>query len=225
MHVQEDRLLSPLILPLGAQRFQFPEVVLVENEERADAARIMWPACERGRACQAAAEAAEGIRWRLPKTSSAILAFTSPLDEDAKDQPLLAVLPELAKRSRGECLVVDADPGPHALMQHLTLAGPATPKAGNLIYPSNLPRLHVMALTRSGQTVNPEWVHDWRERWPLVLINAPSLEHRRGGLITGICDGTYLVVRLNRTSRRAVREAAEVIRAQGGRLLGCLAVQ
>jgi Mrp family chromosome partitioning ATPase len=62
-------------------------------------------------------------------------------------------------------------------------------------------------------------------KYRMVLIAAPSLAHAGVANLTQHCRGTYLVVRLHRTSRRAVREAARAIDRGGGRLLGCVAIE
>jgi receptor protein-tyrosine kinase len=65
----------------------------------------------------------------------------------------------------------------------------------------------------------------WEElgaQYRLVLVDTASLVHREVAAMARRCSGTYLVVRLGHTPRPAAREAAEVIRQRGGRLLGCV---
>jgi hypothetical protein len=71
---------------------------------------------------------------------------------------------------------------------------------------------------------DPSTSEDLREGWSLVLVDTPSLVHAEVAPMVQRCDGVYLVVRLGYTARRAVAEAAHVIRINGGRLLGCIAV-
>jgi len=71
--------------------------------------------------------------------------------------------------------------------------------------------------------LDPAWIEELREGWSLVLLDMASLAHAEVAPLLGHCDGTYLVVRLGYTPRRAVTEAARVIRTVGGRLLGCVA--
>jgi len=59
----------------------------------------------------------------------------------------------------------------------------------------------------------------------LVLLDTASLLYPEVGPMAGCCDGVYLVVRLGHTLRRAVGEAASVIRKCRGRLLGCVVVE
>jgi Mrp family chromosome partitioning ATPase len=62
-------------------------------------------------------------------------------------------------------------------------------------------------------------------KFRMVLIAAPSLARPGVANVTRHCRGTYLVVRLHRTSRRAVRAAARAIDRGGGRLLGCAVIE
>ncbi len=72
----------------------------------------------------------------------------------------------------------------------------------------------------------PGWTLDRgiAEGWSLVLLDMASLTHAEVAPLARHCDGVYLVVRLGHTARRAVTEAASVIRGAGGRLLGCAVV-
>ena len=63
-----------------------------------------------------------------------------------------------------------------------------------------------------------------RNRYRLVLIDAPSLAHPEVAPWSRLCDGTYLVVDLGQTGRRAARQAVRLIEKCGGRVLGCVLV-
>ena len=60
--------------------------------------------------------------------------------------------------------------------------------------------------------------------YDLVVVDASSLAHRGTVQLAAVCDATYLVVRLGEGSPRMLREAAQVVQCNGGRLLGCVAI-
>lgn len=142
----------------------------------------------------------------------------------------------------GGVLAVDADFRKADLSSRLVLStGAATDGSTALIYPTNRPGLNVLpswggsCTAIPGATVqlspqhrrrwNRDWFDDLRQRWPLVLLDTPSLEHAEAAPIMRYCDGVYLVVRLGHTARRAVAEAVLAIKARGGRLLGSVIVE
>ena len=63
-----------------------------------------------------------------------------------------------------------------------------------------------------------------RAHYRFVLIDAPSLLYPEVAPLAAFCDGTYLVVRLGSTSRRALGEVAQCIRQCQGSLRGCVVV-
>ena len=67
-------------------------------------------------------------------------------------------------------------------------------------------------------------LRDLAGHYDLVVVDASSLAHRGTVQLAAVCDGTYLVVRLGEGSPRMLREAAQVVQANGGRLLGCVAI-
>ena len=227
----------------GGLQFSFPELPPPAMEPPAAGAPIaVWPACGQPEVVRACAEAAENIYRRLQPKTSTILALTSPCDGDGKTSLMISLAPELAKRVGG-MLAIDADFRKADLSARLILSAcTATTDSSALIYPTNRPGLNVLPMSslhkfaastlHNGQGLtassihhwNREWFADLRDRWPLVLLDTPSLEHEEPTPITRYCDGVYLVVRLGRTPQRAVAEAVEAINARGGRLLGNLVV-
>lgn len=61
-------------------------------------------------------------------------------------------------------------------------------------------------------------------RFPLVLLDSPSLAHPGVARMGSYCDGVCLVVRAGHTPYRAVHDAANVIEAAGGRRWGCIVI-
>ena len=72
--------------------------------------------------------------------------------------------------------------------------------------------------------LNPAWVDRWRADWPLVLLDAASLQHTDSWPMLERCDGVYLVVCIGYTKRRALRQAVSAFRSRGIALLGCVAM-
>jgi Mrp family chromosome partitioning ATPase len=225
---------APVILPILTRRFAFPAIPPVEatpdsrpGSSQEPACGILWPKCEQPPVVEACAELAATIHGQWTSKQSAVLALTSPGDGDGKTALTVALAPELASRTPGGVLVVDADFGKADLSRRLIQsAGPTDGGPAPSIYPTDQPGLYVR-LSPEGplsEDLSPGCFEEWRRRWPLVLLDCLSLEHTEPGRFLRRCDGVYLVVRLGHTARRAVSEAARVIRACGGRLLGGVVV-
>jgi Mrp family chromosome partitioning ATPase len=211
------------------QQFSFPELTEPSNETPApEAPRVVWPECDVTETVSACAATAGTILRQLSLDRPRMVVFTSPGDGDGKTELLMALAPELAKRTTGGVLVVDANYRKPDLTARLNVPVNSTHARSLLIYPTNLPRLSVLpaptATKWRSEGFDPSASEELREGWPLVLVDAPSLAHPEVAPMAKRCDGVYLVVRLGHTARRAVAEAAEVIRTSGGRLLGCVTV-
>ncbi|MHC4401313.1 MAG: hypothetical protein ACYTG0_16700 [Planctomycetota bacterium] len=63
-----------------------------------------------------------------------------------------------------------------------------------------------------------------RRRSGIVLLNCPSVDAQNVSSWTRRCDGTYLMIRLGRTTRGAVRQAVRLTEKNGGRVLGCVLI-
>ncbi|MEN6457656.1 MAG: hypothetical protein ABFC63_01890 [Thermoguttaceae bacterium] len=235
-----DRI-APLIVPMpciedAGVRFAFPEV----DEPKAscngdDGPRLAWPESERPQTAHAVAELAQSIRWRLPGDRPSVLAVTSPNDADGKTSLVIELARELAQRTPGGLLVVDADARGRGLIARLaeanvtTTAPPETLSDNRgLVWPTTVPGLSVLSTSATPQPDcpwhNDAWIASLRERWQLTLFDCASLEQSETAQTLGHCDGVFVVVRLGHTSRRAVVAASQIIPACGGRLLGCIAV-
>ena len=238
----------------GLARFAFPELpARAEEPVAVEEPRGIWPECLSARTSQACCELAHSLRCRLPADRSVVLGFTSPGDGDGKSGLLLSLAPELARCSPGGLLVADGDFHGREISRRLSLSGPETGSASPAIYATNFPGLSVLPIparaltderpensggtlarrasegrraTRSAAAVriNPACVDQWRKDWPLVLLDALSLEHTDAWPMLSRCDGVYLVACLGHTKRRALRQAASSFRARGIRLLGCVAI-
>lgn len=211
------------------ERFTFPEL----SEPRRDVPApegplVTWPECDATETASACADAAQRILRQLSPDRPRLVVFTSPDDGDGKTGVLIALAPELAKRTTGNILAVDANFHKPDLTARLNVPANNAIAQPALIYPTNLPRLSVLpapavqGLQRRG--LDSRQSEELREGWSLVLVDTASLVHPEVAPMTRGCDGVYLVVRLGHTARRAVAEAARLIRAAGGQLLGCLVV-
>lgn len=211
----------------GLLHFAIPELSsMAASTSHRPAPTAVWPTCERPETVNACAETAEAIYRRLQSNGSTILAFTSPGDGDGKTNLMLSLAPELAKLAGG-VLAVDADfIKPDLSLRLILPERNASTGSNSLIYPTNRSKLSVLSNWGGGcsSSWDREWFEDLRDRWKLVLLDMPSLEHAEPSPLMRFCDGVYLVVRLGYTARRAVAESAHAIRARGSRLLGNITI-
>jgi Mrp family chromosome partitioning ATPase len=230
------------------ERFTFPKLPEPhEHSSAVESPKAIWPECNNTETAWACAETADKMLRQLSLEHPRVVAFTSPGDGDGKTNLLVALAPQLAKRIAGGILVVDANFRRPNLTARLSIGPDETAARPGLIYPTNLPRLSVLPAAHGWDgscTATPEatvqqwpqratpetsgfdrsWIEELRQGWTLVLLDMASLAHAEVAPLAQCCDGVYLVVRLGHTARRAVAEAARVIRGSGGRLLGCVVV-
>jgi len=83
--------------------------------------------------------------------------------------------------------------------------------------------VHGRGLVRNVQGVS-HLFRDLAGHYDLVVVDASSLAHRGTVQLAAVCDATYLVVRVDDGSPRMLREAAQILQRNGGRLLGCVAI-
>jgi len=169
----------------------------------------------------------------------ATLMFTSPGDGDGKTDLLISLAPLLAARAGCRVLLVDANFHKSDLTTRLTilnggltdlLLGKST--LNEVVCPTTVPQLSILPYgTHSTSdrglldvSALDAVVDDLKCRYPLVLLDAPSLAYPSVATMGSYCDGVCLVVRIGYTLRRAVREATQLIEASGGCLLGCIAI-
>ena len=212
--------------PVPLKRFAFPELSNpLEPLPGPGSPQALWPECNDPQTVAACSQMADGMLRQLSCDRPRVVAFTSPGDGDGKTSLLIALAPLLAKRIAGSILVVDANSHRPSLAARLSRTTDQRAEGSALIYPTNLPRLSFLAAPqRPSQCLDGPWIEELREGWSLVLLDMASLTHAEVAPLARHCDGVYLVVRLGHTARRAVAEAARVIRGAGGRLLGCAVV-
>ncbi|MEN6449573.1 MAG: hypothetical protein ABFC96_03695 [Thermoguttaceae bacterium] len=194
------------------------------GRKAADNARqIEWPELDRPQVAGACVELAESIYWRLTPGRPSVLAITSPLDGEGKTSLVLALAHDLAERTPGDVLAVDADPRRRELTSRL---GVKEPRPDERIWPTNVPSLSVVPCFARSPAGWPDAasIAGFRKQASLAILDCPSLEHAETASLLRACDGVYVVVRLGQTPRRAVVEAARIIRACGAQLLGGIAV-
>ncbi|MGA2620406.1 MAG: CpsD/CapB family tyrosine-protein kinase [Thermoguttaceae bacterium] len=181
------------------------------------------------------------ILEQLTPSRPAVLLLTSPGDGQGKTTTAWHLAPALAQRSGGEVLLVDANFRNPGLALRCGL-GPSpglpdvldgTLRWSDAVRPTATPRLALLpgGHRRAGDDWLPlstplGWLlRELPRHYPLVLVDAPSLAHPEAAPISSHCEGTYLVVRLGRTTSRLVRQSARLIARCHGRLLGCIAVE
>jgi Mrp family chromosome partitioning ATPase len=191
---------------------------------RRESPKVCWPMCPDTEEADAYAIAADRIADKLSKNLPEVLAFTSPCDGDGKTSVLLGIAPELAKVTGRNILVVDANFHKPDLVARLTLPANRMTIGSPLIFPTNHHGLNVLLPSSQWQGLDFAWLERFRENWPLVLVDLPSLEHAEATALLRHCSGVYMTVRLGHTPRHAISEAARLIPNHGGRLLGCLVI-
>ncbi len=206
------------------------------------ATETKWPWLPNELHRQAYCELAERIVAQLPSDQAASLMFTSPCDGDGKTATLVGLAAAVLDRiGDGEILLIDCNFRAPELARRLgveaaggladVLTGATTWQRA--VRRTVLPRLSVLP----GHWLSTPWgrppelldleplLTELSDHYPLVLLDTPSLTHGETAPIGRFCTGVYLVVRLGHTPRRAVREAAAVIRHCHGKLLGSIVLR
>jgi len=211
----------------SASRFAFPEIPEPRRQRsQPKSPRAIWPDALDDDAETACAKAVNGMLHHISLERHTVVGLTSPRDGDGKTSAAVALAPQLAGCIAGNLLAVDANRRNRGLTSRLIL--PADESAGaasSLIYPTNFRRLSVLPAIGQTPPQRPDyWIEELRESWLLTLLDLPSLAHPEAVSLARLCDGVFLIARLGYTPRRAVSQAARMIRA-GGRLLGCLVIE
>jgi Mrp family chromosome partitioning ATPase len=237
--------------PVSSQPVSSQPVAVLDSAKCCQTSRrLVWPEPS---ANEVNSELATTMLAKPVLKHPATLLFTSPCDGDGKTDLLLSLAPLLAWESNRRVLVVDADSRKGDLSTRLSAGNPGLSDllSGNAgiaeaTCPTTIPQLSVLPSGTSGYGVqeadanelstsaivnladNPTaWettLDNLKCRYPIVLLDSPSLAHPGVTALGALCDGIYLVVHLGQTPRRTVHEAAELIGKAGGRLLGCIAI-
>jgi Mrp family chromosome partitioning ATPase len=184
---------------------------------------------------------ADRILDQLTPTRPAVLMFTSPDDGHGKTTTLRALAPKLAERVSGEVLLVDASLGTPDLAEQFgvpAVAGLSEVLEGRMAWsdavcPTGVEHLSLLPAGRRdvpGETAAEKWdlgglLRHLVHHYGLILVDTASLVHADAAFAAQSCEGTYLIVRLDRTPRRLAREAVRAIEQGHGRLLGCIAIE
>jgi len=184
---------------------------------------------------------AEHILSEFPPGCGAALMFTSPGDGEGKTGVLAPLAAAIAERATDDVLLVDANLRRPGLAEMLgirpqyglvdVLLGAANWRRA--VRHTDMPRLSLLpgvnsalagAMLPRHLSLGP-LLGELDKQYGMILVDTASLAHMEVAPIAQYCTGTYLVVRLRQTIRRAAREAAEIIRNCGGRLLGVVAIE
>ena len=213
----------------------------VESLSGAGSLIARWPVPPTEEHARAYGELADNILAQFPPVGRARLMFTSPGDGEGKTGTLVLLARALAERTTGQVLLVDGNLHKPAVADYLGIeakGGLADVLAGAASWQQVVWRTEVRGLSVLPGVKSSTPDGRLPERWNLgplleelggvyglVLIDTASLAHGEVAPISHHCDGTYLVVRLKHTTRRAVAEAARVIQACRGRVLGSVVLQ
>ena len=181
---------------------------------------------------------ANNIVDQLRPDRPAALMFTSPGDAEGEANILAPLAVMLAERIQDEIVAVDGNFHNPRLASHLgiwadrglvdVLIGAASWR--EVVRKTSVARLSVLPGGRfaTGDGCPPESIDiaplldDLRSHYQLVLLETASLVHPEVAPVSRSCDGTYLVIQVGQTPRRAAQQAVRVIEDCGGRLLGCV---
>lgn len=188
-------------------------------------------------------ELAENLLGQLPPDGRAALLFVAaePGRLDPKMLGSLAAL--LAERTAGEVLLVDCDLRRKEPTEFLGISTPNPRHPGLVEVLAGAVQWREAVVRTSGQGVGllpgsrlppgllPEQleetdpsrlVAELRGRYQLVLFAGTRPDDPLIARLTACCDGTYLVVRLGETQRRAAGRVTRAMQRRGGRLLGSI---
>jgi Mrp family chromosome partitioning ATPase len=207
-----------------------------QEEDRADSPTASWPILSTAPHADAYRQLAENVLSQAPPDGGAALMFTSPSGGEGKTALLLSLAAALAERTAQRVLLLDGNLQKPDLagclgveaargLNHV-LAGEATWQ--QVVQRTSIPRLDLLpGVTFPTSPAGPPeplslrpLLKQLRGHYRLVLIDTASLAHPEVAPLAQCCDGTYLVARLNHTTRRELAEAAEVLRDCRGNLLG-----
>lgn len=183
---------------------------------------------------------ADNILSRLPGGPSAAVFLADVGQSEARTELLAGLLPALARRDGSELLAVDADLERGQLTARLGVLaarGVAQVLLRACAWQEALSRtcLPGVSLLPSAVWADPEgrllrpyrWerlLAELRRRYRLIVVDGGSLP--RGGAVAAArcCDAAYLVVCLGQTAYREAAAAAALLRSQGARVEGCIAL-
>jgi Mrp family chromosome partitioning ATPase len=127
------------------ERFAFPKLSEPSRDVPVpEGLLVAWPDREVTETVSACAAAAQRILHQSSLARLRVVLFTSPDDGDGKTGVVIALAPELAQRSTGNVLVVDANFRKPDLTARLNVPADNTISQPALIYPTNLLRLSVL---------------------------------------------------------------------------------
>ena len=181
---------------------------------------------------------ARNVLAHLSPGRPAVLMFTSPDDGAGKTGMLAALAVALAEEVAEDVIVVDANLRSPALANDFGIWAEAglvevlTGEKGwrEVVRQSSAKHLSVLPGGRFPGDGEPlpedsklaSLLETLRRSHRLVLVDTASLRYPEVAPLSGLCDGTYLVIALGQTECNAARQAARLIKRCGGRLLGCV---
>lgn len=183
---------------------------------------------------------ADNILSRLPGGPSAAVFLAEVGQSEARTELLAELLPALARRADSELLAVDADLERGQLTARLgVLAARGVAQVllracawQEAVSQTCLPGVSLLPSAAwtdlEGRLLRPyRWerlLAELKRRYRLIVVDGGSLP--RGGAVAAArcCDAAYLVVCLGQTAYREAAAAAAILRSEGARVEGCIAV-
>jgi Mrp family chromosome partitioning ATPase len=219
----------------GAVSDTAPEAAPVRESDR-NVRRLLSPLADEHQ--QPYRELAGNILGQLSPGRPAVLMFTSPGDGEGKTSMLAALAVALAEEVAEDVVVVDANFRNPALANDFGIwadQGLVEVLTGEMdwrqvVRKTSAKHLSVLPGGRFPGDEGPlpedlklaSLLETLRRGHRLVLVDTASLQYPEVAPLSGMCDGTYLVVALGETERNAARQAVRLIERCGGQLLGCV---
>lgn len=234
---QEDALRerAGAAVPDAAASDDAPEPAPVRGSDR-NVRRLLSPLDEEHQ--EPYRELAGNILAQLSPGRPAVLMFTSPGDGEGKTSMVAALAVALAEEVAEEVVLVDVNFRSPALANDFGIwadEGLVEVLTGErdwrqVVRKTSAKHLSVLPGGRFVGRDGPlpedsklaSLLETLRRSHRLVLVDAASLQHPEVAPLSGLCDGTYLVIALGQTERNAARQAARLIKRCGGRVLGCV---
>jgi Mrp family chromosome partitioning ATPase len=215
--------------------------VCEEHEQAASDSPVpSWPIRTSLPHAPAYRDLAENILSQIPPGHAAALLFTSPADGEGTTVLLVSLAAALAERISQGVLLLDGNLQKPDLARRLgleTTGGLSPALAGatgwrQALRKTSIPHLELLTgsdLPPPGVGPSAPWgfrslLGELRGHYRLILVDGASLVHPEVAPMATDCDGTYLVVRLKRHTRRHLATAVRVIQDCRARLLGSVVI-
>ena len=179
-------------------------------------------------------ELANAILAQLPSSKSAVAMLVSPDGEGGDPAAILSLAAALRSSVSGAVAIIDCDLrsperfGGHGRYGLIDILRSRVPwhEAAYLADPSGIAVLPGRGYDsdeyRKDRLGLQLLLDELEEHFQIILLDATSLPCAEASAVSSYCDGTYLVIRINHTSRQSAKRAVRTVARAGGQVLGCV---